>query len=202
MQRSGSGDDKGPEDPGTTQELIRRIHGGDARAREELFRRYYPRMMRIAHGSLPAATRGLNQTADLVQNTFTRALNGLDRFEFRREGAFLAWLRAIMVSEVQDQLRKAKRRPVGSPVADELPDGGPTPLESAIDAEKREFYEEALAALPDASRQAVIMRLEYGMSYAEIASALERPSPNATRMMIQRAMLRMAWTMRALEEGK
>jgi len=46
------------------------------------------------------------------------------------------------------------------------------------------------------------MRLEYGMSYAEIASALERPSPNATRMMIQRAMLRMAWTMRALEEGK
>lgn len=187
--------DKGP---WTTQELIHRVQGGDEQARDALLRRYYTRLTRVAHGRLPSAARGLNETSDLVQNTFSRALNGLNRFEPRREGAFFAWLKTIMKSELLDQLRRARRRPAGESAPDDMLADGRTPIEDVISVESMELYERALAELPPAKRHAVILRLEYGMSYAEIAKALGGSKANAMRMTIQRALEQVARRMREL----
>jgi RNA polymerase sigma-70 factor (ECF subfamily) len=53
-------------------------------------------------------------------------------------------------------------------------------------------YERALKALPEPQRQAVVLRLEFGLSYPEIAIELESPSANATRMMVSRSLVRLA----------
>ena len=59
----------------------------------------------------PAQCRGMNDTEDLVQETVIRALNHLDRFEFRHEGALLAYLRQSLLNRIVDEVRKTSRRP-------------------------------------------------------------------------------------------
>ena len=55
-----------------------------------------------------------------------------------------------------------------------------------------ESYEAALARLTERDREAVILRLEFGYSHAEIAVAIGSPSANAARMTVTRAFIRLA----------
>jgi RNA polymerase sigma-70 factor (ECF subfamily) len=138
-------------------------------------------------------------TDDLVQNTLQRALNHLDGFELRHEGAFLAYLRRAVIHQVVDEVRRAHRRPEGVDAAEQLPSLGPSPLDELIGRDLLDRYEKALGELSDKQREAVILRLEMGYSYAEIAKALDAESPNAVRMMIQRAIARIAVRMKEPE---
>lgn len=182
----------------STRELVVRVQAGDSVAREALLRRYRPRLERLVHGHVPPASRGLNDTGDIVQNALCRALNRLDKYDYRHEGAFLAWLRTIVRRVMMDQLRLAKRRPTGVTVSAELSSNVPSPLEQAIGVENMAIYERALRELPEHQQQGIILRLEYGMSYPEIAATLKMPSANATRMMVVRATSQLARRMREL----
>ncbi|OFV88038.1 MAG: hypothetical protein A2V74_07095 [Acidobacteria bacterium RBG_16_70_10] len=51
---------------------------------------------------------------------------------------------------------------------------------------------QALANLRPEERELVVARLELGYSYAQITVATGRPSPDATRMAVRRALLRLA----------
>src|SRR5262245_59264066 len=82
--------------------LIRRAQDGDAAARNELCVRYLPRLQRWAHGRLPKSSRDAVETVDLVQDTFVKALEHLDTFEPRHEGAFQAYLRRTLINMVFD----------------------------------------------------------------------------------------------------
>jgi RNA polymerase sigma-70 factor (ECF subfamily) len=74
-------------------------------------------------------------------------------------------------------------------------DVGVSPLEGAITREGVERYETALATLDPADREAIIARLELGLTHQEIAEALGKPSPDAARMMVARAMVQLARAM-------
>lgn len=176
----------------STAELLARVRGGDSAAREALFRRYVPLLRRWAHGRLPSRARGLSDTDDLVQLTLLRALNRVEDFESRHEGAFLAYLRKILLNQIRDEIRKTNRRPAGEEIGEDLPDPGPSPLERAIGREAMDRYEAALATLPRDQQHAVVMRLELDMTYEEIALAVERPTANAARKMVERAVARLA----------
>jgi RNA polymerase sigma-70 factor (ECF subfamily) len=58
-------------------------------------------------------------------------------------------------------------------------------------------YEAALATLPALQQEAVVMRIEMGFTHREVAEALELPSANAARMMVARALVRIAEAMDA-----
>src|SRR5262245_9691190 len=105
----------GPHRLESTQELLGRIRGGDAAARERLIARYLPALQKWAHGRLPARARNLTLTDDLVQESLIRALSHLEGFEPRRPGAFLAYLRQILLNQVRDEIRKTDRRPEMEP---------------------------------------------------------------------------------------
>jgi RNA polymerase sigma-70 factor (ECF subfamily) len=175
----------------STTVLLDRVRGGDDDAREELMRRMLPRVRRWAHGRLPRSARDLADTDDLVQLSLLRALEHVREFEPRHEGAFLAYLRRIVLNAVRDELRRAGRRPVRTDLGDPLAQPGPSLVEQAIGRELVESYEAALATLPDEQREAVIMRIEFGYTYPEIAEALDKPSANAARMSVSRALLRL-----------
>lgn len=183
----------------STQVLLAGARAGDERAREELVARFLPVLQRWAHGRLPAYARGRVDTDDLVQVTLIRALNGLDRFEPRHEGAFLAYLRRIVLNSVRDEIRRSMRAPQQEEVSEALIDRGPSLLEKALGREVVENYERALAELPEAQQEAVILRVEFGYSYPEIAAALARPSANAVRMMVSRALVDLAEAMERSE---
>jgi RNA polymerase sigma-70 factor (ECF subfamily) len=174
----------------STTVLLDRARHGDDVARDELVRRLLPRLRRWAHGRLPHGARDISDTDDLVQVSLMRALAHLSEFEPRHEGAFLAYLRRIVLNAVRDELRRAGRRPGRTDLGDSLTQPGPSLVERAIGRELVESYEAALATLPDEQREAVIMRIEFGYTYPEIAEALGKPSANAARMAVSRALLR------------
>jgi len=145
-----------------------------------------------AHGRLPARARELSDTDDLVQVSLLRALDHIEGFEPRREGAFLAYLRTILLNLVREELRRVGRRPGRTPVDDNLPDTSRSLLEEAVGRETIEIYEAALAQLPAEQQEAVILRVEFDFTHAEVAEALGKSSSDAARMYVARALVRLA----------
>lgn len=178
--------------PESTATLLSLFRNGDASARERLLARYLPMLRRWAHGRLPAFARDLNDTNDLVQITLLSALRNLDQFESRHEGALLAYLRTSLMNAIRGELRRVGRAGVTIGLADS-PEALDAPLSvPRLDSDQWLDYENALAKLPEHKREAVLLRLEFGMSYAEIAAALERPSEAAASMMVSRALIELA----------
>ena len=58
-----------------------------------------------------------------------------------------------------------------------------------------ERYEHALAQLDESDRQAVVGRIEMGFGYDELARTLDKPSKDAARMAVSRALVRLAQEM-------
>lgn len=179
----------------STATLIRRLRSGDEGAREDLMRRCLPLLRRWARGRLPYSARDIADTDDLVQVTLIRALDRIATFEHRGQGAFLAYLRQILVNASRDEIRKAGRRPIREEVDPSITDQRRSPFEQTLDQQTREAYEAALQSLEEHQRNAVILRLEFGMSFAEVAIELGSPSADAARMVVSRALTKMAEAM-------
>lgn len=182
----------------TTAQLVADIHAGDPRAREKLFARCLPLLQTWAHGRLPHYTRDLSDTNDLVQNTLVRALNRLDEFEPTHQGSFLAYLRTILINTIRDEVRRHGRRGPEQTLDDSQPgEAIPSPVEAAVGSEQLARYEAVLAELPANCREAIILRVEFGLSFPEIA-AETGASPDAVRMTYNRAHAKLA---ELLEDG-
>lgn len=172
----------------STASLLRRVRGGDAAAKERLVAIYLPILMRWARGRLPMTARSLAETQDIVQMTLIRALDRVDDFESYREGAFLAYLRKILMNMVCNEIRRPQSRYVDSHVEPkDLPWSG-----SGLTQDQLLQYEQALAKLKEADRESIILRLEFGLSYGEIAAAMRKPSANAARVFVSRALVNFA----------
>ena len=185
------------EDPESTADLLGAARAGDAAARERLFERCLPRLQQWAHRRLPAGARDIADTDDLVQVTLLRALKHVATFEARGEGAFLAYLRTILLNAVRDEIRRSGKRPHHAELDDTLPAPIAGELDRLVGREHLARYDEALDRLAPGSREAVILRLEYGMSFHEIAEAMGKPTEDAARMVVNRAMERLAGELRA-----
>jgi len=176
----------------STRTLLQRIRAGDGGARDRLIARYLPVLRGWAHGRLPAMGRGLADTDDVVQITLVRALNHLEGFEYRHDGAFLAYLRQGVLNAIRQEIRRGLRRPAGDAMDDALADPAPSAVEQAVGRDTIERYEAALMDLTHDQREAAMLRLEFDMSYPEIALAMGKPSANAARMLVVRALVHLA----------
>lgn len=176
----------------STLTLLTRARAGDSQALDDLFGRYLPSLQRWASGRLPRWARDMAETQDLVQETLVQTFKKLDGFEHRGEGALQAYLRQAVMNRIRDELRRAGRRPAPEPLDPEAPDQGLSPLEAAIGVEAVERYEAALGRLADTDRELIIARVELGLTYAELAEATGKPSSDAARMAVARALVRLA----------
>jgi RNA polymerase sigma-70 factor (ECF subfamily) len=64
-----------------------------------------------------------------------------------------------------------------------------------------ERYEEALTRLTPEQHQAVHLRIELGYSFTEVAEAMEAPSADSARMLVNRALLKLAEELRPFAPG-
>jgi RNA polymerase sigma-70 factor (ECF subfamily) len=178
----------------STATLIGLVKSGDLAARERLIERFLPVLRRWAHGRLPASARDLLETSDLIQLTLIRTANSLAGIEAQREGAFLAYLRRTFMNQLRNEIRRSAR---GSASFDmeQLPDGRPSLLEEMVGRRLIDTYETALASLPEALQEAIILSIEFGYSHRELAEAIGSPSPDAARMSVSRALIRLSKAM-------
>lgn len=182
----------------TSLDLLQRAKAGDRAALDQLMARYLPRMRRWASGRLPQWARDMADTEDLVQESMLQTFRRIDRFEVRHEAGLQAYLRQAVLNRIRDECRRKGRRPQGSPLDSQHPASDASPLEVAIGAEALDRYERALERLRPEDREAIVARIEMGYSNEEIAAALRKPSPNAARMAVERALVRLAEEMRRI----
>src|SRR5262249_25559353 len=135
-------------------------------------------------------------TQDLVQETVFKAFKQIGRFDVRGEGALQGYLRQALVNRIRDEIRRVNRRPEAVDLDPHLRDEAPSPLEQAIGREALERYEQALNRLRPDDREAIIGRIELGLTNEELAEATGKPSANAARMAVERALFRLAREMR------
>jgi RNA polymerase sigma-70 factor (ECF subfamily) len=172
-----------------TIELLDRYKRGDNEAVNLLVERSLPPLKRWARGRLPDWARSLAETQDLVQDAVIRAIPHLKHFEARHPGALQAYLRQAIANHIRDEIRKVNSRPTtGGDLPENKVDPGPSPLERAIGRERLDRYDAALAKLRPMEREAIVARLELQQSYEEVALALGKPSADAARMLVARAV--------------
>jgi RNA polymerase sigma-70 factor (ECF subfamily) len=179
----------------STAALIARVREGDGKAREQLLDRYHGILMRWAHGRLPPGARSLAETGDLVQLTLIRVLDRLDVFEPRHEGAFLAYLRHTLMNVLRNEYRRSNHDRRERVTPDVVADSRPSILEEMIGKDVMESYEAALATLPQAMQEAIILRLEFDFTHGEIADSIGSPSANAARMLVSRGLVKLSKAM-------
>lgn len=181
----------------TTLALLQRARHGDREALDALFARLLPPLRRWAHGRFRRKARDGSDTADLVQQAAVGALRHLDQFEPRRRDALRSYLRQAIRNRVMDELRSHGRRPQHVPMDGAHVAGGVSPLVHLLSAEKEQRLRKALSRLRPDERELVVARVEMGYSYAQIRIATGRPSADAARMAVRRALLRLAEEMRS-----
>jgi RNA polymerase sigma-70 factor (ECF subfamily) len=152
--------------PGITDtELAALAAAGDGDAFGELIERYAPPARRVTKAILADP----HDADDAAQDGFLSAWRHLSRFDGTRP--FGPWLMRIVINAAQDFRRRRVVRTT-EPLPEDRAGGTETPEESTARAMLRKSLTEALAALPERQRLAVVLFDAEGYSHAEISKLL------------------------------
>jgi RNA polymerase sigma-70 factor (ECF subfamily) len=142
---------------------VERCLAGEADAFRTLVERYQARAL----GHALAITRNRDDAQDAVQDAFLNAHRALHRFDTER--VFYSWFYAILRNCCYKLLARRRTDVVDQPGGLDLLEGPGVPVDDRLALER------ALAALSPADREIVMLRHLDGLSYAELAAALEVP---------------------------
>lgn len=165
-------------DRSSDEELVARAQTGDKRAFDLLVLKYQHKVA----GLIGRYLRDPNEVLDVTQEAFIKAYRALGGF--RGESAFYTWLYRIAINAAKNHLALRSRRPPGedleTEVAEQLESGGrlrelDTPEGNLLSEEIATTVQRALEELPDDLRTAIVLRELEGMSYEEIAEAMDCP---------------------------
>jgi RNA polymerase sigma-70 factor (ECF subfamily) len=172
--------------------LFLRAKAGEAAAVSRLFRQLLPEVRRWARGRLPLWARRRFDTDDLVQDAFVNLHRHLQHIEPRHRDAIASYLRQSIRNRIRDEVRRGERVEVGGLPLTEAGDPRALPDEEARQREEEALYRTALARLDPSDQELIVGRLELGLSYEQLALTTRRPSPDAARVAVRRAVLRLA----------
>jgi RNA polymerase sigma-70 factor (ECF subfamily) len=178
-------------------DLLVKAQSGDGDALNELLTRYMPRLRRYAKRHLPWGLRTMLDTDDLVQEAVVKALPHVATFEIRSERAFELYLRTLLKHRIIDLKRRTGRRPARHEMPEDIPAARQSIRSELIEAESLDQYKRALATLKKEDQQAIRLRLEEQLEFAEIAQRLGKRSADAARMAVTRSIVRLAAKMKA-----
>lgn len=155
------------------RQLIARTLNGDRNAFGRLVERYQAQVYALAFHMVG----GFADAEDVVQETFIKAYQHLPRFGGTMN--FPAWLRTIALNECRMWLRGQRRFVPRDPWSEsdrrEVRDESPTPEERYEQVELSEQVAQAIHALSEPNRLAVMLYYMDGLSYEEIGQFLEVP---------------------------
>jgi RNA polymerase sigma-70 factor (ECF subfamily) len=152
-------------------QLIARVLKGDVSAERQLYETHVDRVYRLAY----RMTGDETMAEDYTQETFIKVFNRLDTFEGR--SALSTWIHSVTVSVVLSGLRKVKRLRNREAELDEFTSSAGAV--AGADTELKIRLHQAIDALPDDMRMAVIMHDIEGYKHEEIAEIFGIPTGTA-----------------------
>jgi len=173
-----------------SQLIDRPGHASDPSGVAALVAECLPSIRKLARRRLPAASRGVLETCDLVQEVALRMLSRQRPFDVRHPNAVHGYMHKVLVNLIRDEVRRVARRPVLAelPEEDDLPSGDPSPLDGVLERDEEMTYRRALERLRPKDQALIVARFEQGRSAQEIEREFEYPSTNAARVAISRAL--------------
>ncbi len=170
--------------------LVLAVLNGDHRAFEQLVERLRTRVFRFVLKQV----RRPEEAEDLTQETFLEVFRKLANF--RGASRFSTWVMGIALNLARNHRRKAPEYRFDMAAEDDVPetaDSAPSPHQSLETKAFAGAVQEALSALPDDVREAVVLVSLDGLSYEEAAAIAETPTGTMkTRVFRGRKMMREA----------
>lgn len=181
MKTRDPGDDDAGLPAGTEQsdlELVRRAQRNERGAFDLLVLKYQHKVVKLVARLL----RDPTEAEDVAQEAFVKAYRALG--SFRGDSAFYTWLYRIAVNTARNSIASRQRRPLDyeadlseseqNNVAARLKHDD-TPEANALSEEIRVTVNQAIEQLPEDLRTAIVLREVEGLSYEEIADAMDCP---------------------------
>src|SRR6185503_8560995 len=175
--------------PDPDADLMLRLKEGDAAAFELLVEKYKQPVMNFVYRTLPDAT----EAEDLAQHVFVQVFKSAHRYQ--ASAKFSTWLFTIARNLCLNEIRRRVRHPADSldetypdderPVRQAPETKNFSPPDALLHAELEGKIEEALAALPEKQRTAILLCRGDELSYEDIAKVLGC-SVSATKSLIHR----------------
>lgn len=196
--------DEAPQDSDETRRLLDRVAAGDAAAAGPLFDRHRAAVREFLEHRVCPRLRARIDPSDVVQEAQLEAARRLGEFLERRPMPFRVWL----LKAAYQHLLMARRRHLGAArrtaareeplpdesargLADRLAGRTSSPSRRLERAERVELVRRALARLPEADREVLLMRTYEDLSYEAIAALLD-VTPAAARQRHGRALARLS----------
>ena len=161
------------------RQLVVRAQGGDKQAFNLLVEKYQRKLARL----LSRFIRDPAEVEDVTQEAFIKAYRALPAF--RGDSAFYTWLYRIGINTAKNYLMAMGRRaPTSTEVEAEDAEGFEegeqlrdinTPESALLTSEIAETVNKTIEQLPEELRTAIQMREIEGMSYEDIAKAMDCP---------------------------
>jgi len=160
------------------QVLVERAQRGDRHAFDLLVLKYQQKIVNLVMRYVLDPAEAL----DVSQEAFIKAYRALPRF--RGDSAFYTWLYRIAINTAKNYLESLRRKPVEYDLDAQDPAyaerhaqlrDDETPEGLAMQEQLRNVLEQAIAALPEELRTAIMLREIEGLSYEEIAIAMDCP---------------------------
>ena len=177
------------DEPDEDVRLMLAFSAGDVHAFDRLFERWSAPLLRYLERML----RDAACAEELVQEVFLRVHRARDRY--RPDARFSTWLYRIGTNLALNELRRPRLRVVHESADD--PDGAELPAvapetDAVVDARRQGLaLERELDALPERQRAALLLTAVEGLSYAEVATALE-VTEKAVKALVHRARATLA----------
>ncbi len=167
----------------TTEEsdlvLVKRVQRGDKSAFDLLVRKYQHKVVKL----VLRYVRNPAEAEDIAQEAFIKAYRALP--QFRGDSAFYTWMYRIAINTAKNSLASRDRSPIAydldltdpeesHSVQSKLQDPD-TPEGMALTEEIRGIVNSAIEGLPEELKTAIVLRELDGLSYEEIAAAMECP---------------------------
>ncbi len=164
-----------------TADILRRAQGGNPDAWAELVRRCENRLRVLVSFRLRAA--GPANADDVLQDTWSVALQRFSAFEYRGEGSFLRWMSGILRMKILEAARTTHHLrggvDLGAVAVGANPPGllralieSQTPSREASCNEQVARVRQVLAALPEPDREVLLMRHYEGLTLREVGAQL------------------------------
>tara|TARA_R110002096_G_scaffold3489_1_gene17151 strand:+ start:209 stop:859 length:651 start_codon:yes stop_codon:yes gene_type:complete len=174
------------------EDLLAAAKRGAADARNELFRRFYPRVEQFVHVALARDLRAKRpwisarfSTGDVVQEVFRSVLSDLADFRGSTPDSFFGFLSTVVRNRLLDLLRyheaerRDGRRTTKSDEDEVSADDGPAT--DALAAERRAIFAEILGSFPEREQALLRGRIEQRREFQELSDELQFSSVSAAR---------------------
>lgn len=160
------------------EELVLRVQQGDKKAYDLLVLKYQHKIIQLVNRYL----KDPSEAQDVAQETFIKAYRALGNF--RGESAFYTWLYRIAINTAKNYLLSRSRRNThyevdiqDAEVLENAPQlqGMDTPEKMLLNQDIVDTIKSAIEGLPEEMRTAIMLREFEGLSYNEIAEAMDCP---------------------------